>query len=91
MLRVRRSDDIGRLIFILSGRIEEKHIQELRELVDAEAHPTEIVLDLEEVRLVDQDAVGFLADCEAKGIELMNCPSYVRKWIDTRSDTDHEP
>jgi len=40
-----------------------------------------IVLDLEQVRLVDLDAVHFLAVCETKGIELRHCPPYVREWI----------
>jgi hypothetical protein len=40
-----------------------------------------IALDLEQVRLVDLDAVHFLAVCETKGIELRHCPPYVREWI----------
>jgi len=38
-------------------------------------------LDLEQVRLVDLDAVHFLAVCETKGLELRSCPPYVREWI----------
>jgi len=33
------------------------------------------------VRLVDLDAVHFLAVCERKGIELRHCSAYVREWI----------
>lgn len=40
-----------------------------------------IVFDLEEVRVVDLDAVHFLTVCEAKGIKLRNCPPYIREWI----------
>jgi hypothetical protein len=29
-----------------------------------------------------EDAVQFLAGCEAAGMTLDNCPGYVRKWID---------
>jgi len=25
--------------------------------------------------------VRFLSDCESKGIELVNCPLYIREWI----------
>jgi hypothetical protein len=42
------------------------------------------------VRLVDREAVRFLAACEARGIQLKHCPSYVREWIETGSDTNHE-
>jgi len=38
-------------------------------------------LDLEEVTLVDLDIVQLLARCEAKGLELLNCPAYIREWI----------
>jgi len=38
-------------------------------------------LDLREVKLADRDAVRFLARCEADGIQLKNCPPYVREWI----------
>jgi len=36
---------------------------------------------LKDVRLVDQDAVTFLAECEASGARLRNCPAYIRNWI----------
>jgi hypothetical protein len=49
-----------------------------------------MALDLEEVKLVDREAVRFLAACEARGIQLRNCPSYIREWIETGSDTNHE-
>jgi hypothetical protein len=39
------------------------------------------VLDLTEVTLVDLDVVRFLIRCEEEGIELMQCPSYVREWM----------
>ena len=36
---------------------------------------------VEDVKLVDREAVSFLAPCEASGIRLENCPAYVREWI----------
>jgi len=54
---------------------------ELKTLMSAEAKGQHIVLDLSELTLVDGDAVRFLEDCEAKGIELKNCPAYIREWI----------
>ena len=41
-----------------------------------------IVLDVNEVRLVDREAVQFLARREAEGVELDNCPPYIREWIE---------
>jgi hypothetical protein len=31
---------------------------------------------------VDRDIVRFLRACEADGIELRNCPPYIRAWIE---------
>ena len=78
------------VVFALSGRIEQKDVSELQKLLQAEAEAIHITLDLEEVRLVDREAVKFLAGCEIRGIELKSCPSYIREWIETGKDTSHE-
>lgn len=83
MLKIGRSEDDGRTIFTLSGRIEEEHISELRELLDGDEKWAEITIDLKEVRLADRGSVGFLRTCEARGITLLNCPPYIREWIET--------
>lgn len=75
----------------LSGRIEAGNLPELQELLDAEAEPTEVTLDLTEVKLVDREAIRFLVACKARGIELKDCPSYIRRWIEQGSDIGHEP
>jgi predicted metal-binding protein len=90
MLKVRRSDHEGIVVFALSGRIEEVHVTDLRDLVAAETELNCVTLDLAEVRLVDREVVRFLGTCEAQGIKLRNCPPYIREWIDTGSDTKHE-
>ncbi len=38
-------------------------------------------LDLTEVTVVSLEAVKALNVSEANGIELRNCPAYVREWI----------
>jgi hypothetical protein len=86
MLRTRRTGN-GRVLFILSGRIETAaDIEQLQELIAAETSRQQLVLDLKDVTLVNQDAVGFLRCCEADGIELENCPLHVRRWIDQVRD-----
>jgi len=42
---------------------------------------SEVVLDLDEVDLVDIDAVRFLNACKARGIEVVNCLPYIREWM----------
>lgn len=74
------------MVFALSGRVEQKDVSELEELLQAEAEGLDITLELGEVRLVDREAVRFFADCEAQRIKLENCPSYIREWIKTGSN-----
>jgi len=83
MLKIGKSGEQGRTSFALSGRIEEQHVPELLTLLAGEPEGSTIVFDLEEVRLVDRAVVRFLADCELRGIQLKNCPSYVREWMET--------
>jgi len=66
---------------MLSGRIEAEHLPELRRLIEGEDRQRVLTLDLREVKLADRDAVSFLAQYEAAGATLENCPAYVREWI----------
>ena len=81
MLKIQRSAN-GRVLFTLSGRIEEEDVKELRQLLALETEGQQLVLDLRDVTLVNQGAVKFLADCEADSIKLENCPAYIREWIE---------
>jgi ABC-type transporter Mla MlaB component len=90
MLMVRKTEGSGHAIFTLSGRIEQKHLLGLKELIQAETDPAGNTIDLKEVKLVDGEVIVFLASCEAVGIKLENCPPYVRMWIDARRNTHHE-
>jgi len=63
----------------VSGWIQDEHVNAIKELI--EGSNGVMVLDLEEVTLVDRDAVPFLAACELKGIALENCPRFLREWI----------
>lgn len=83
MLRIRRSEEGGAVTLALSGRIEDQHRSELQALLDGEPEGSEIILDLQEVRLVDREVVRFLADCKARGIKIINCPSFVREWMES--------
>jgi hypothetical protein len=81
MLKIQRSAN-GRVVFTLSGRLEAEDVKELRELLAMETTDQQLVLDLTDVTLVNQDAVEFLARCEADSIMLKHCPAYIREWIE---------
>lgn len=79
VLKIEKVSDDPDVLLRLSGRIESQQVQELKAQIDGSKK--KFIFDLEYVRLVDLDAVHFLAVCEAKGIELRHCPPYVREWI----------
>ena len=83
MLRIQRSCNRGVVVFSLSGRIEIDDVAELQRLLSLEAADQSIALDLQDITLVDRDALKFLAQCGAESIKLENCPAYIREWIDT--------
>jgi hypothetical protein len=80
VLRIMRAAN-GEVVLTVSGRLKAKNLNELKTLMNSEANSRRIVLDLKNLILVDQDAVSFLARCEADNITLKNCPAYIREWI----------
>ena len=82
MLRVQRSFNSG-VVLSLIGRIQTEDVSELQRLLSLEAVDQAIELDLQDITLVDREAMKFLAHCEAESIKLENCPAYIREWIDT--------
>ena len=84
MLKIQRKSN-GKVLFTLSGRIEAEDIDELRRLFELEDASRKIALDLRDVTLVDRDGIKFLAVCEVTGIQLENCPAYIREWIGRES------
>jgi len=81
VLKIEKLSDEPNTVFRLSGRIKSEHVPGLKAQIGGITHTRRVALDLEEVRVVDLDAVHFLAVCETKGIELRHCPGYVRQWI----------
>jgi hypothetical protein len=78
--RIERLVNGGDLVVLrVSGRIHGEHVDTLRELVGREKGG--VAIDLKEVILVDREAVRLLARSEANGIELRNCPAYIREWV----------
>ncbi len=86
MLKIQRAPVGEVMVFILSGRIKANDVAELQRLFEGEADGHRIVLDLKEVKLVDREAVKFLAHYEAEGTKLENCPAYIREWIARERD-----
>jgi len=73
----------------VSGDILGQDVDTLRNLLRQEAGA--LAIDLNNVSLVDREAVQLLVLTEDSGMELRNCPAYIREWVtreraDKRSD-----
>src|SRR5579859_1011292 len=80
-LRIQRSIESDLMVFKLTGRIQAADVPELLSLLRSESFGHPIVMDLTDVKLVDRDAVLFLALSETTGAKLRNCSAYIREWI----------
>ena len=69
----------------LKGRIRlsgEFRVGELDQVkTEIERCESPVVLDLEEVDLIDLEAVRFLNASEAKGISILHCSPYISEWM----------
>jgi hypothetical protein len=67
------------VVLSVSGQITGNDVDLLRNLLEEERDA--VALDLRNVLLVDRVAIKLLGLGEAKGIELRNCPAYIREWV----------
>ncbi len=67
------------MILLLSGHIQADDLPELKRVMESYRQP--VVLNMAGVKLVDREAVGFLAEFEATNGKITGCPSYIREWI----------
>ncbi len=83
-LRIEKHSDVRGTTIRLIGRMQAEHLAELEKQIRESG--SKIMLDLEEVNLVDVEAVRFFGMCESKGIALLNCSPYIRDWIRKEQD-----
>jgi hypothetical protein len=68
--------------------MQTEDIEQVQQLLIVETPGQLVMFDLRDLTLVNQDAVTFLADCEARGIKLESCPLHIRSWIDQEKRRD---
>ena len=85
MLKVRRTAN-GEVVFAISGQLETEGLRELSTLLELEPSTRAVTLELKDLVIVDRDAVAFLRACAERGIELRNCPQYIRTWMASDGD-----
>jgi hypothetical protein len=79
MFKIDRTSNRGITRLLISGCIQSCGIDCIRSAMDVGSGRK--ILDLSEVTVVDVAVVSFLIRCEEEGIQLVNCPSYVREWM----------
>lgn len=83
MLRLERTSSGDREVLRIIGNLQTEELDELKEQL-RNGHSIQ-ELDLKEISLVDVEAVRFLGQCEFGGLPLINCPAYIREWINRES------
>jgi hypothetical protein len=83
-LKIEKYSDQYSTTIRLIGRVQAEHLTELETQIKESR--SKIVLDLEELNLVDVEAVRFLGRCEVAGVTLVNCCPYIRDWIGKERD-----
>ena len=76
--RINRFSTEQGLVLYVSGRLAAEDLEVVRMAL---AERRVVAIELEEVELVSREAVKLLLQAEAEGIELRNCPAYIREWI----------
>ena len=77
-LKIERSFQKGKAYLRLSGRIGFDNLEELKAQLEGQAAST---LDMEQVTLVDLDAIRLLVALEAEGTQVVHCSAYIREWM----------
>ena len=63
----------------LSGELRNEQLNDLR--TELERGGPQVTLDLDELNLVDIDAIRFLIACSAQGVKVVNSSHYIREWM----------
>ena len=72
----------------LSGEFRSEHVHQVKSELDRCGSP--VVLDLEEVGLLDVEAIRFLNSCEAAGVSVLRCSAYIRAWMSQERERPFE-
>ena len=77
-LKIERISDKHRARIRLSGDFRSDRLDQVKAEIDRGGP---VALDLEEVNLVDVEAVRFLNAREGEGISVLHCSPYIREWM----------
>ena len=70
-----------RATFAFSGELTAKELTEVAAMIEREGSGP-IVLDLADLTMASREGIEYLRQAAADGIELVNCPPYICRWIE---------
>jgi hypothetical protein len=78
VLRIERIPELHKVRLRLSGQFRAHHLDQVKAEISC-GEP--IALDLEEVDLVDIEAIQFLNAREEEDIPVLHCSPYIQEWM----------
>jgi hypothetical protein len=78
ILKIERIPGLDRVCLRLSGEFRSGRLGQVKAEINRSGP---VALDLEEVDLVDVEAVRFLNAREDEGISVLRCSPYIRQWM----------
>jgi len=78
-----------RVTFTFSGELTREELGEVVAIIERERSGW-ITFDLADLTLVTREGVQYLQRAAAAGAELVNCPQYIRRWIEA-AERDEPP
>jgi len=69
-----------RVTFAFSGELTRKELTEITGMIERE-RSARIVFDLANVTTTSREGIEYLRRAAADGIELVNCPPYISRWV----------
>ena len=87
--RISRWASGNRVTFAFSGELTREELGEVVAIIERDKSGW-ITFDLADLTLVTREGVEYLRRAAAAGAELVNCPQYLRRWIEAE-ERDEPP
>jgi anti-anti-sigma regulatory factor len=83
------SSQSNSVILAVRGKVNADSLPEIGRIIEnGRRNCQQVVLDLSEVTLLDRAAARFFGETLKRGVEVVNCPLYIKHWISP--ETTHE-
>ena len=80
--RLARVASWRRVTFAFSGELTRKELPDIAAMIERE-RSAPIVFDLADLTMASREGIEYLRQAAADGTEMVNCPPYICRWIET--------